>query len=119
TGPGPFGQGPWHGPGPHADGQVTAINGNTVTIKPNADRPGDTASSVTTVVLTSTTQYGAPHDSTATATRDSVKVGSFLIAEGTLSSDGKTLTASRVLVLPSLPASGTPHGAFPDWHANA
>jgi len=85
--------------GPHAAGQVTAINGNTITIKPEANLPGE-QNTVTTIVLTSSTQYLAP-GTTTTPSKDSIKVGSFIAAEGTLSADGKTLTASRAVVLPN------------------
>ncbi|MBV9282195.1 MAG: hypothetical protein JOZ41_19105, partial [Chloroflexi bacterium] len=97
--------GPRHAWGPHAAGQVTAINGNTVTIKPLANRPADQGASVTTVILAGTTQYatGPGRAAPTSATRDAVKVGSYIVAIGTLSSDGKTLTASRVMVLPSAP----------------
>jgi hypothetical protein len=90
--------------GPHAAGQVTAINGTTITIKPEANHPGE-QNTVTTVVLTSNTQYLTP-GTTIGSSKDSIKVGSFIVAEGTLSADGKKLTASRVVVLPNggLPA---------------
>jgi hypothetical protein len=89
--------------GPHAEGQVTAINGNTITIKPFT-KPNGEQSSVTTIVLTGSTQYAAPGD--MSTTKNAIKVGSFVIAQGTLSADGKTLTASRVMVLPSAPPAG-------------
>jgi hypothetical protein len=82
-------------------GKVTAVNGNTVSIAPTAGWR-DEGSSVTTVLLTASTQYVSGPDTAAT--KDVVKVGSFIVAEGTLSSDGKTLTASRVVVLPAAPA---------------
>jgi hypothetical protein len=89
--------------GPHAAGTVTAVNGSSITIKPDTNRP-DEPQSVTTIVVTSSTQYFAgPKSQGASATRSSIKVGSYVLATGTLSSDGKTLTAKRVFVLPSAP----------------
>jgi hypothetical protein len=91
----------------HADGTVTAINGDTITVKADADRAGSTEyTSVTTINLTGTTKYSAGHDSAATTTRPTISVGQYIIAEGTVSSDGKTLTASQV----SVGAGGPGHG---------
>jgi hypothetical protein len=59
---------------------------------------------VTTITLTSSTQYFAGPG--ASATKADIKTGSFVIARGTLSSDGKTLTATQVMVLPSAPTRG-------------
>jgi hypothetical protein len=109
---------PWKNAGPRADGQVTAINGDTITIKADSDQ-GQTNEygNVTTVVLSSSTKYQADHNGSAT-TKASIKVGSFIIAEGTLSGDGKTVTASTVSVMAdggwphngSAPAFNTPGG---------
>jgi Domain of unknown function (DUF5666) len=91
--------------GQHADGTVTVVNGDTITIKAGADRAGSNEyTAVTTVTLTGNTQYNAGPN--ATATKSSIKVGSYIIAEGTLSSDGKTLTATAV----SLSSGGCPQG---------
>lgn len=96
--------------GPHVAGQVTAVNGNTITIKPAAFKP-DTQNAATTVVLTNSTLYFAAPD--AGASKSSIRVGSFIVARGTLSSDGKTLTATHVIVLPSAPSTnGPPFGGF-------
>jgi hypothetical protein len=82
---------------PHADGTVTAINGDTLTISAGTDPSGTTEyTTVTTVVLTGSTRYDAGHDSTATASKSLIKVGSYVIVNGTLSSDGKTMTASSL-----------------------
>jgi hypothetical protein len=93
----------------HADGTVTAINGDTITVQKDADagNPNEYPS-VTTIVLTGSTQYDAGHDATGstTATKASIKVGAYILAEGTVSSDGTTLTASRV----SLMDHGAPSG---------
>lgn len=92
---------------PHADGTVTAINGDTLTISAGTDPSGTTElTSVTTVVLTSSTQYDAGHDSTTTASKSSIKVGSYIIVNGTLSSDGKTITASSLGINAGGPVPG-------------
>jgi hypothetical protein len=89
--------------GPHAAGTVTAVNGSSITIKPDTNRP-DESQSVTTIVVTSSTQYFAgPKSAGASTALSSIKTGSYVLATGTLSSDGKTLTAKRVFVLPSAP----------------
>ncbi|HEX8917283.1 MAG TPA: DUF5666 domain-containing protein [Chloroflexota bacterium] len=94
----------------HADGTVTAVNGDTVTVKADSDTGNPNEySSVTTIVLTGSTQYNAPtNGSSATAGKSSVKTGTYIMAEGTVSSDGKTLTATRVSILPAGAAGG--HG---------
>ena len=77
----------------HADGTVTAINGDTVTIKADADRSGSNEyTGVTTVNLNAATQYSYGQS------KASIKVGTYLIAEGTLSTDGTTLTATTISV---------------------
>ncbi|GAC1407701.1 MAG: hypothetical protein NVSMB52_20810 [Chloroflexota bacterium] len=92
---------------PHADGTVTAINGETLTISAGTDPSSTTEyTGVTTVKLTSTTQYDAGHDSTATANKSSIKVGSYVIVDGTLSSDGKSITASSLRINAEGPIPG-------------
>jgi hypothetical protein len=106
---------PWKNAGPRADGQVTAVNGDTITIKADSDQ-GQTNEygNVTTVVLSNSTKYLADHNGSAT-TKASIKVGSFIVAEGTLSSDGKTVTASQVSVMAD---GGWPHnGSAPAFNA--
>src|SRR5579872_7082 len=90
--------------GPDAGGQVTAVNGATITVKPFANRDG-AQSAVTTILLTGSTQYLAPKGG-ATAAKSAIKVGVYIRAEGTLSADGKSLTASRVEILPNAPGAG-------------
>jgi hypothetical protein len=70
---------------PHAGGEVTAVDASTITVK---DRDG---TSVTIKVTGSTTFTVAG----ATAKLADVKVGMFLVAEGTKNSDG-SLTATTV-----------------------
>ena len=92
---------------PHADGTVTAINGDTLTISAGTD-PANTNeyTGVTTVVLTASTQYDMGHDSTTAAGKSSIKVGSYVIVNGSVSSDGKTITASSLGVIPGGPVPG-------------
>jgi hypothetical protein len=92
---------------PHADGTVTAINGDTLTISAGTDPTGTTEyTGVNTVVLTGATQYDAGHDSTGTISKSSIKVGSYVIVDGTLSSDGKTLTATSLSINAGGPVPG-------------
>lgn len=75
----------------HADGAVTAVNGNTITVKPDNDQAGsDEYTQVTTIVLTSSTTFKGG------TTRASIVAGVPIVAEGTVSGDGKTLTATSV-----------------------
>jgi len=70
-------------------GQVSAVSGSTYTIA------GPQGSSLTIDATSSTTYVnadGSPADASA------VKTGVFITAEGTLSNDGKTLTAQRITV---------------------
>lgn len=91
--------------GPHADGQVTAVNSNSITIKPDATRAGE-QESITTVMVTGSTRYFAGRG--ATAGKSSVTTGAFILAEGTVSADGETLTAGRIIVLPHGPGAWGP-----------
>jgi hypothetical protein len=92
---------------PHADGTVTAINGDTLTISADNDPAGTTEyTGVTTVVLTSATTYDAGHDSTGTVSKSSIKVGSYVIVNGTVSADGKTITASSLGIHAGGPVPG-------------
>ncbi len=85
--------------GAHADGQITAVNGDSITVTPDADRAGSNEyTGVTTINLTSATKYAAGHDAAATATRPAFTVGQHIVAEGTVSADGKTLSATLVSV---------------------
>jgi hypothetical protein len=77
---------------PHVGGEVTAVNGSSYTV---TARFGTTY----TVNATSSTTYVNP-DGTATSA-SAVKVGTYIAAQGTLSADGKTLTAQRILVRPA------------------
>lgn len=70
---------------PHAAGEVTAVNGSTITLAGRDD-------STTTVAVTGSTTYEVNGDD---ATLADVKVGMFLVAEGTENADG-SLTATDV-----------------------
>lgn len=75
----------------HADGKVTAVNGNTITVQPDNDRAGSNEyTKVTTIVLTGATTYKG------NTTKASIVVGAMIVAEGSVSSDGTTLTATSV-----------------------
>jgi hypothetical protein len=81
---------------PQVGGVVKSVNGSTLTV---TGFDGTTR----TVLVTTTTRYqraGRPGTATA-ATASDVKVGVSIMAEGSLSSDGKTLTAQRVLIMPA------------------
>ncbi|GAC1512192.1 MAG: hypothetical protein NVS2B16_14740 [Chloroflexota bacterium] len=94
--------GPGHASRPHADGTVSAVSGNVITVKADADRTGSNEyTAVTTINLTASTQYNAGRDSAATTTRPAIAAGDEIEAEGTLSNDGTTLTATRVSVRPA------------------
>lgn len=82
---------------PHADGTVTAINGDTLTISPTNDPNGTNQySKVTTVVLTSKTVYESGPHGTTPLTRSAIKAGSRIKVTGTLSNNGTTITATTV-----------------------
>jgi hypothetical protein len=88
--------------GPRADGTVTAINGNTITVKADSDLgQSEEYGKVTTIVLSGSTVYEAGHDSGTTATKSSIAVGSYIVATGTLSGDGTSLDAAQVHVMPA------------------
>ena len=77
---------------PRIGGQVTAVDGSSYTV---SGRDGTTY----TVNTTGSTIYVNPNGSSATTTPMIAK-GAFIMAEGTLSTDGKTLTAQRIFVVP-------------------
>jgi hypothetical protein len=94
---------------PHADGTVVSVSGNTITVTPDADtnETGEYTGVTTIVVNSSTTYRGVSGVSAITA-------GTFIIAEGTVSSDGKTLTATSVGV--GGPGSHGGHGGGHGGH---
>ena len=70
---------------PHVGGEVTAVNGSTITV----EQPDGTSATIT---VNGQTEYSVNGDDAALT---DVKVGMFLVAEGTKDSDG-SLIASRV-----------------------
>jgi hypothetical protein len=95
------GKGGHGGGGPHADGTITGISsdGNTLTVAADNDPAGSNEyTKVTTIILTSSTQYAAGHGAAPTTTKPTITTGQYIVAEGTLSSDGTTLTATQVSV---------------------
>jgi hypothetical protein len=104
-GPG-FGHGDDGGPiGPGASGQVTAINGNTITITPAVSIGGGSSSAVTTIVVSGSPTYVSATG--ATSSKSAIKSGSLITAQGTLSSDGKTLTATTVRIAAAFGSSSS------------
>jgi hypothetical protein len=90
-----------------AIGHVTAVNGNTLTLRTPANRAG------ITVALDGGTGYKAlaladGKFSLASSSLAAIKAGSNLVVEGTVSTDGKTLTAKSVVVMPEGRAKATP-----------
>ena len=77
---------------PTIRGEVTAVNGSSYTV---TARFGTTY----TVNATSSTTYVNP-DGTATSA-STVKEETYIAAQGTLSADGRTLTAQRIVVAPA------------------
>jgi hypothetical protein len=77
---------------PRVAGQVAAVNGSSYTVT------GAFGQSYTVATTSSTTYVNA--DGSA-ASASAVKAGVAISAEGTLSSDGKTLTAQRVVIAPT------------------
>jgi hypothetical protein len=76
---------------PRVAGQVTEVNGSSYAVT-GAFGQSDT------VTTTSSTTYLNADGTTASAS--AVQAGVAIIAQGTLSSDGKTLTAQRVIIAP-------------------
>ena len=80
-------------------GRVTAVNGNTLTVKTRDNRNGQT------VNISSSTAFKVLNianktPSLATGSLTDVKVGSNLVLEGTPSADAKSFGATAVVVLP-------------------
>jgi hypothetical protein len=90
---------------PHAGGEVTAVTGSTITVK---DRDGTSV----TIKVTGSTTYDVAG---ATAKLSDIKVGMFLVAEGSQNSDG-SLTATTVRAGDH--GSGRGFGHEPDGGAN-
>src|SRR5262249_45911860 len=93
---------------PHAGGEVTAVSGSTITVK---DRDGNSV----TIKVTGSTTYDVAG---ATAKLSDIKVGMFLVAEGTKSSDG-SLTATSVRAGDHGGPGGRGFGHGPDGNGGA
>jgi len=83
---------------PSVSGQVTAVHSGSYTVAGHGDQ---TAS---TIATTGSTTYVTANGSPAAAA--AVTTGVFIEAEGTLSSDGKTLTTQRITVAPASAGHG-------------
>jgi hypothetical protein len=103
---------------PMAGGNVTAVNGSTFTVAgPTFTDPfggkhvagPSEVGAVTTIVTSGSTKF-VNFDNTS-ATLADVKVGTYIVASGTISSDGKTMQADRVRILPAN-ANGWHAGGF-------
>lgn len=99
---------------PRVAGQVTGVNGSTITLSNARGMNGMSGvngtsgmSGTTTVVTSDQTTYSVISatagmtPTTTTGTAGDVKSGVSIIAQGTLSSDGKTLDALRITILPA------------------
>jgi hypothetical protein len=84
-------------------GRVTAVNSNGYTI---ISRRGTTVAIITSSATTYVTPSGAKSSATAVA-----KNG-FILAQGTLSADGKTLDALRIVVVPATGPGSFGHGGY-------
>jgi RNase P/RNase MRP subunit p29 len=81
------------------NGHVTAVNGNVLTVRTPERRNGITVNAGSTASFkTLTVTNGSV--SLAPGALSDVKVGSNLVVEGTPSSDGKSLDAKAVIILP-------------------
>jgi hypothetical protein len=89
---------------PHLAGKVTAINGSSFTVQTLRSIFKGGAATTVTVTTSGATTYVSPNNASASAS--SIKVGSYIVAEGTLSSDGKTLAAERIEILPAPGTAG-------------
>jgi hypothetical protein len=86
---------------PHAGGKITTISGSTITV---SDRDNTTQ----TITVTSSTTY-TDAQTGKSSSLSALKVGDFIMAEGTLDSSG-TFTATAVDLLPAGgPFGGPPH----------
>jgi hypothetical protein len=84
-------------------GQVTAVNSNGYTI---TSRGGTTV----TIITSSSTTYITPNGTKSSAS--AVVKNGFILAQGTLSADSKTLDALRIVVLPATGPGSFGHGGY-------
>jgi hypothetical protein len=107
---------------PRVIGSVTAVNGSTITIKTANNRWFGNGGSTTTQSVTVTTSKSTTYQGqSGTSSLSAIKTGNSIIASGTLSSNGKSMTASQIIVLPAGSFQsgngagsffGRPHGFF-------
>lgn len=98
---------------PTVAGQVTKISGSSYTVSGFSGHWYGGATTTVTVDTSSSTTFLAKDGSAAKAS--SIKVGTTIVAEGTLSSDRKTLQAERVTILPAAAGPGQWGGHFGGW----
>ena len=85
-------------------GRVTAVNGNTLTVKTAAKRGSLTVNVDASTGYKNVTISMVDRSVTlAPAALSDIKVGSNLVIEGALSGDGKSLAAKAVIIVPGLP----------------
>lgn len=89
---------------PHAGGQITAISGTTITVQ---DHRGTQTIHVSGSTTYTTVTFGTNGPTETAAGFSDLKVGAFIMAEGTANSDG-SLNAETVRILPN--GSGWKHG---------
>ena len=101
---------------PHVGGEVTKVDGSTITV---TQRDGSTAS----ITVNGQTRYSVNGNDGATLS--DVKVGMFLVAEGTKNSDGSltatTIKAGNVRTTEGRGGRfgrGFPFGPGPDWNGD-
>jgi hypothetical protein len=87
---------PLHGPGRGVGGQVTAIDGTTITVK--------TPQGAATIATTASTTFEIDRK---TGSLSDITVGLFVHAEGAKGTDG-VLTATRVIASSTAPKGGKP-----------
>jgi hypothetical protein len=108
---------------PRVAGQVTGVNGSTITLSNARGMNGMSGvngtsgmSGTTTVVTSDQTTYSVISatagmtPTTTTGMAGDVKSGVSIIAQGTLRSDGKTLDALHIVVLPANTGAYAHHG---------
>lgn len=88
---------------PRVAGRITAVNGSTLTVT-------DIWGMAHTVVVLPGATYATPGNPAAAPATPSAGMG--IVAQGALESDGKTLDAQRILILPSFRGMGMGPGAL-------
>jgi Domain of unknown function (DUF5666) len=86
---------------PRIAGEVTAVNGSS-----NGSSYTVTARFGTTYTVNATPSTTYVHRNGTATSASAVTAETYIVAEGTLSADGKTLTAQRIIVVPAGPGRG-------------